>query len=277
MISIVCIRWLTLFTRCLALFLLCIAVPAAFASSPTRIKTFSDRDEVIKLALASNTEWNFSYRVISVNRLDKNQVLTEFPVQIFRLNEKSFFNHDRFDLKLDGAKVLERIGRIFSTFDAHIIIVGHTDDTGAVGYNEILANRRAETVYERLIGLGFDQRKLQIIAMGEAQPIADNNTDAGRAFNRRVEFFIADQFEIARLGVEKISPNACHFQDRAFDGSCQDRAIEVEVVDPTGNQNPGLVQVQTGKPQPLEFNDDKPKLLVPREIKKPPLLVPRRG
>jgi OOP family OmpA-OmpF porin len=66
-------------------------------------------------------------------------------------------------------------------------ITGHTDSIGAAEYNQQLSLRRAQTVRDYLVKLGGNPNIMEVAGMGEAQPIADNKTAAGRAQNRRVE------------------------------------------------------------------------------------------
>lgn len=67
-------------------------------------------------------------------------------------------------------------------------IAGHSDSTGKASYNKSLSQRRAEAVAGRLTGpLGVDPSKVSAMGYGEEEPVASNQTAAGRAENRRVE------------------------------------------------------------------------------------------
>lgn len=73
--------------------------------------------------------------------------------------------------------------------DAVLLIAGHTDDKGTTAYNLGLSLRRAQAVREFLISAySVEQKRLLIKGFGEDQPISTNQTDNGRALNRRVEF-----------------------------------------------------------------------------------------
>ena len=63
---------------------------------------------------------------------------------------------------------------------------GHTDSVGSDAYNQSLSERRAQAVVDFLASLGIDRSRFTVVGVGEAQPIADNDTDEGRAQNRRV-------------------------------------------------------------------------------------------
>ncbi len=71
-----------------------------------------------------------------------------------------------------------------------IIIEGHTDSTYTREYNLELSLRRAQAVAGWLIEHGVDASRLEAKGYGEFRPIADNNTEEGRALNRRVEMVL---------------------------------------------------------------------------------------
>jgi outer membrane protein OmpA-like peptidoglycan-associated protein len=72
-----------------------------------------------------------------------------------------------------------------------IQIAGHTDSMGDAKANQVLSERRAETV-KRILSekYGADSARISIKGWGSEQAVADNNTDEGRAFNRRVEIVL---------------------------------------------------------------------------------------
>jgi outer membrane protein OmpA-like peptidoglycan-associated protein len=67
-----------------------------------------------------------------------------------------------------------------------IFIEGHADSRGSRRYNQRLSNRRTAAVKRYLISKGVDPQQIRVKAYGEQQPIAANNTEQGRAQNRRV-------------------------------------------------------------------------------------------
>ena len=71
---------------------------------------------------------------------------------------------------------------------AEMRIEGHTDNVGDAALNRKLSAQRAEAVKAYLVGNGVDGKRLETRGHGESQPIAPNDTPAGRALNRRVEF-----------------------------------------------------------------------------------------
>jgi outer membrane protein OmpA-like peptidoglycan-associated protein len=69
-------------------------------------------------------------------------------------------------------------------------VVGNTDSTGQPAYNQTLSVNRAESVTGFLAQQGVSPQRLSASGLGASQPIADNNTEAGRAQNRRVEIYL---------------------------------------------------------------------------------------
>jgi OOP family OmpA-OmpF porin len=71
-------------------------------------------------------------------------------------------------------------------------IEGHTDNVGAAATNVDLSGQRALTVKNSVVGKGVDKARIIAVGCGQDKPIADNNTEDGRAKNRRTEFRIAE-------------------------------------------------------------------------------------
>lgn len=74
--------------------------------------------------------------------------------------------------------------------ESELLIVGHTDARGTDTYNMGLSDRRAASARAYLTSLGVDGSRIRTAGRGEAEPVASNETDAGRALNRRVEVAI---------------------------------------------------------------------------------------
>ncbi|HEX3896598.1 MAG TPA: OmpA family protein [Rudaea sp.] len=74
-----------------------------------------------------------------------------------------------------------------------IRIEGHTDSRGNPNANQMLSQRRADSVRDALIAAGVTANRMTSIGLGEDQPVADNQTEEGRAKNRRVDVILEDQ------------------------------------------------------------------------------------
>jgi len=100
-----------------------------------------------------------------------------------------YFDTDRADIKSESEPTLEEITRLLrQNPDLSLYVVGHTDDVGALDYNMNLSQRRAKAVVESLVSrYGIDPDRLHPIGVGPSAPAASNETEEGRARNRRVE------------------------------------------------------------------------------------------
>jgi outer membrane protein OmpA-like peptidoglycan-associated protein len=101
------------------------------------------------------------------------------------------FDFDSDQIKPTAAANLRTLAQSFEKYpDTNILIVGHTDATGSDSYNQGLSERRASTARSYLAGQGVQRNRLESAGRGEAEPIATNDSDAGRSTNRRVEIAI---------------------------------------------------------------------------------------
>lgn len=74
--------------------------------------------------------------------------------------------------------------------DTYIKIVGHTDNTGRVDYNQTLSEKRAQSVYDYIMYQGVSNTRMTFEGRGIHEPVASNETVEGRSLNRRVEILI---------------------------------------------------------------------------------------
>ncbi len=88
-------------------------------------------------------------------------------------------------------QTLDRVASVLGEYNrTYIDVYGHTDSTGSDAYNQGLSERRATAVADYLSSHGVQRARIGIRGFGETQPIATNETEEGRAANRRVEIKI---------------------------------------------------------------------------------------
>lgn len=103
------------------------------------------------------------------------------------------FEFNRDVLTVNAKTILDSVSDAMnSATNVRVEVGGHTDAKGTDEYNQALSERRAESVVQYLIGKGIAADRMQSKGYGEAEPIADNETDEGRELNRRVELKIAE-------------------------------------------------------------------------------------
>lgn len=103
------------------------------------------------------------------------------------------FDFDKATLRRDVEFNLVKVATILNQFgEMKILVEGYTDSIGTEEYNLGLSQRRAQAVYDFLISQGVVESRLSWAGYGESRPVADNDTDAGRQKNRRVDLVIQD-------------------------------------------------------------------------------------
>ncbi|MGE8437044.1 MAG: OmpA family protein [Pseudomonas palmensis] len=113
--------------------------------------------------------------------------------EVITLNDQGsvMFAYDSAELTPAAQQQLRTLtGKLNDPSVASIKVIGHTDSRGSDAYNQALSERRASSVAEYLISQGLAPQKITSQGRGEREPIADNETDAGRAQNRRVELHL---------------------------------------------------------------------------------------
>jgi outer membrane protein OmpA-like peptidoglycan-associated protein/tetratricopeptide (TPR) repeat protein len=102
-----------------------------------------------------------------------------------------FFDFDKSTLKTESTAELERLIKLLNDLPTmKIEIGGHTDSKGSDDYNMKLSGSRAKAVVDYLVTHGIGADRLKSNGYGETQPISTNDSDDGRALNRRTEFTI---------------------------------------------------------------------------------------
>lgn len=102
--------------------------------------------------------------------------------------ENITFGFDRSDLQPQFYPVLDNVAATLREYNQTIVeIAGHTDSKGTDAYNQALSERRAASVGNYLMGKGLVRDRFILVGAGESRPVASNDTEAGRAQNRRVE------------------------------------------------------------------------------------------
>lgn len=98
------------------------------------------------------------------------------------------FDFAKYDIKPQFYPALNTIANTLREYNQTIVEVsGHTDSVGSDAANQTLSERRANAVSGYLMGQGLQRERFEVVGMGERYPIASNDTDQGRALNRRVE------------------------------------------------------------------------------------------
>jgi len=104
------------------------------------------------------------------------------------------FDFNRSDIRPDSRPVLDEAAQsLRDNPDLRVSVDGYTDSIGSDAYNEQLSVRRAEGVFRYLVNHGVQPERLEVVGYGKTHPVASNDTESGRAENRRVELRVVGQ------------------------------------------------------------------------------------
>lgn len=88
----------------------------------------------------------------------------------------------------ESEETLDRVVAALSNSEVNVTVEGHTDSQGDDAFNEQLSDDRARSVVNHLVANGVDEARLSSVGYGEQRPVGDNETEEGRAQNRRIAF-----------------------------------------------------------------------------------------
>ena len=104
------------------------------------------------------------------------------------------FDFDKADIRPDAAVILDEAASILNQNSGkNVSVAGHTDSVGADEYNQKLSEQRAYTVRDYLVSQGVAANAVSAIGLGKGNPVASNDTAAGRQQNRRVELVVSGE------------------------------------------------------------------------------------
>jgi len=107
------------------------------------------------------------------------------------MTSQTAFDSGSSTIKPGFAPTMDKLASVVTQYGkTTVTVVGHTDAEGATDYNQQLSQRRAQAVISYFESKNVNPERLAALGKGEAEPIADNKTDAGRRANRRVELLV---------------------------------------------------------------------------------------
>lgn len=131
-----------------------------------------------------------TYDAIKGNMKDADVSLSEDKVTVV-LGEAVLFDINSDVINENYYSTLAKMADILNKYPkTNILISGYTDNTGSDKLNQDLSKRRAEAAKNFLVKNKVATERIYTWGLGSKNPIADNNTEAGRAKNRRVQFVI---------------------------------------------------------------------------------------
>lgn len=164
-----------------------VSVTGAIRSTDARDRLVADMNQ------AAGSDFQMSYD-LNVPALSESALACQQALDtLLAPGEQVLFDFDSAELHSAGRQLLNEAEAIWETCpDISLIVAGHTDSEGDAEYNRALSERRANVVVDYLVERGLERNKLTLIGYGEAQPQASNETEEGRAQNRRMEFRVTE-------------------------------------------------------------------------------------
>jgi outer membrane protein OmpA-like peptidoglycan-associated protein len=123
---------------------------------------------------------------VQVSQTADNQLKLDIPSDIS-------FDTGSYTIKPNLSPILNRFATtLIQNPVTTVSVIGHTDSTGSDAVNEPLSVNRSIATRDYLVSRGVASNRISVDGRGSREPIADNNTTAGRSMNRRVEIFVAE-------------------------------------------------------------------------------------
>lgn len=129
--------------------------------------------------------YHFGSKTVTLDYKTENKTLDNVAIFQSRIDD-TLFEFDSAEIK-DSTVLDPFVERLKMNPQAEIVVVGHTDNRGTDQYNEKLSLDRAKAVADYFISQGVEAYRIYSYGLGEKAPIASNDSEKGRALNRRVE------------------------------------------------------------------------------------------
>lgn len=159
------------------------------------------------------------------------------------INDGGMFASGSARLKPAAARKMRALAAAYKDNPQSLLVIGHTDSTGSDRFNLTLSQKRAYTVASLLADQGIDRSRIYFQGVGESQPIASNDTAAGRLANRRVEIVETDsERSIAAYSLEQESdPRFLAYSNKT---AAEQRQISAPKPAPAGPSSPRVAANQ---------------------------------
>ncbi len=174
---------------------------AASAEAEAAAKAANAQAQAAKKAAANAVQEKEALRARLLEQFNRVLPTTDTPRGLVLNMGDVLFNVGKADLLPPAQLALARLSGILSNYPSlHLSIEGYTDSTGAADFNQKLSEKRADSVQTYLAAQGIPTDSMTAAGLGPADPVADNNTAAGRQKNRRVEIVISGQVIGTKIG-----------------------------------------------------------------------------
>jgi outer membrane protein OmpA-like peptidoglycan-associated protein len=167
---------------------------AAAAKSAAEQAALQAKEEAARQEAARAKAATEALRAQLLQQLNDVLQTTDTPRGLVVNMADVLFETNKYDLSPDARLKLAKLSGIIQAHPGlNLAIEGHTDTTGTAEYNMTLSQQRADSVRQFLISQGLSPDTITSRGLGDANPVADNSTPAGRKQNRRVEIIVSGE------------------------------------------------------------------------------------
>lgn len=172
----------------------CITMLGTALTVEGSIRSEDARDRLVAmLDRAAGSRFTTEYKLTVPELSEHARTCQAFLNELVQPGEQVLFDFDSAEIHTAGRALLDSIvDRAIECAGLRITVTGHTDSVGDPDYNRDLSLRRAQEVVDYLVSKGVDDTHLGARGFGETQPRAGNDTEEGRASNRRIEFRVRE-------------------------------------------------------------------------------------
>lgn len=172
----------------------CIELVGREVTVTGEVRAAAARDKLVAdMDSAAGSDFTVTYSLTVPQLSDQALACQEALDVLLAPGEQVLFDFDSAEIHEEGRALLDEAEKIWETCPGiSLIVAGHTDSVGDAEYNRELSERRARAVVDYLVQKGLDPDKLTAVGYGESQPQATNETEEGRALNRRMEFRVRE-------------------------------------------------------------------------------------
>jgi flagellar motor protein MotB len=155
----------------------------------------TNRDYMLNVSKEGYMFFSENFSLNGIFHLEK-PFLKDVPMQPVAVGKtiilkNIFFDTDAYELKPESKSELNKLVQFLNTNSSiKVEIGGHTDNVGTQQYNQTLSERRAKSVVDYLVSSGINPLRLVAKGYGFSKPVDTNNTESGRANNRRTELTV---------------------------------------------------------------------------------------
>jgi outer membrane protein OmpA-like peptidoglycan-associated protein len=181
------------------------SINAALNNERNRLKAISEKEARLEEELArKNKAIAEKDSLIAAQKIEADKKLEALQSKTISVYKDArgtilsmsdiLFETGKAELKPELKENLAEIAAILKSLlsESSVTLEGHTDNVGGEQINKFLSEQRANAVLNYLVERGVDRNRLKSVGYGLSRPVADNNTEEGRAKNRRVELVIKD-------------------------------------------------------------------------------------